>query len=114
MAQIEIVHFGAFYGKGAHTMNSDKVWGNAVIGGTMVSFWGKRNGRLSFKTRAGAQGRRDAESKWNEKTGGRRDGGDVYTPVTSQNTRMLLCPTLKQDLVSFYYSKMARGQLKKG
>lgn len=113
MAQVEIVNFGAFYGRGAHTTHSDKVWGNAVINNTMVSFWGKRNGRLSFKTRAGVAGKRDAEAKWAEKIGG-RTSGDVYTVVTSPATMALLAPTLEQDVVTFYYSKMAKGQLKKG
>src|SRR4051812_2884153 len=109
MAQVEIVNFAAFFGKGAHTNHSDKVWGNVKIENTLVSFWGKRNGRLSFKTRAGVQGRRDAESKWAEKIGGRRDGGDVYTIVSSPVTRALLCPTLQEDVVSHFYSKMSKG-----
>ncbi len=113
MANVEIKQFGAFYGTGAKTNHSDKVWGNSIIDGTMVSFWGKRNGRLSFKTRAGVQGRRDAEAKWVEKIGG-RTSGDVYTPVTSSSIQKLLCPNLHDDIVSHFYSKMSRGMLHKG
>jgi len=113
MAQVQIEQMGCFYGEGAKTIHSDKIWGNCKIEGTLVSFWGKRNGRLSFKTRVGVEGRKDAESKWAEKIGGRKSG-DVYTAVTDPVVRKLLCPNLQEDLVTFYYSKMAKGQLKKG
>jgi hypothetical protein len=112
-AQVQIINFGCFYGPGAKTVHSDKVWGNAEINGSLVSFWGKRGGRLSFKTRAGAQGRRDAEMKWAEKIGG-RTSGDVYTVVSDAKIQRLLCPTLAEDVVSHYYSKMSKGQLKTG
>lgn len=113
MAKVQIVHFGAFYGPGAKSQNSDKIWGVAVINGTCVSFWGKRNRTLSFKTRTGATGRQDAEIKWYQKIGGRKSG-DVYTPVTSEKIRKILCPNLTEQMVSFYYSKMSRGMLKTG
>ena len=113
MAQVEIVNLAAFYGKGAKTEKSDKVYGTAKVGNTLVSFWGRRNSRLSFKTRAGVQGRRDAESKWYEKIGGRKSG-DVYTSITNRATQALICPNLEADVVEFFYSKMAKGQLKKG
>ncbi len=114
MAQVQIVNFSCFYGKGAHTNHSDKIWGNCIINGSRVSLWGKRGGRLSFKTRAGAQGKKDAEAKWAEKIGGRRDGGDVYSIVADAQIQRLLCPTLAEDVVSHFYSKMSKGQLKKG
>jgi hypothetical protein len=113
MAQVEIVNLAAFYGKGAKTLNSDKIWGNARIDGTLVSFWARRGGRCSFKTRAGIQGKRDAEAKWNEKIGGRKSG-DVYTVITNTTIQKLLCPTLETDVVNHFYSKMSKGQLRKG
>jgi len=114
MAQIEIINFAAYFGKGAKTQHSDKIWFNAKIDGTLVSGWSRRNCTPSFKTRAGIQGAKDAQNKWEEKIGGRKDGGDVYTIVSNPQTQKLLCPNLHEDLVSHYYSKMAKGQLKKG
>ncbi len=113
-AQIEIVNFACYYGAGAKTIHSDKVWMNVRINGTLVSAWGKRGGRLSFKTRAGAAGNCAAEAKWAEKIGGRKDNGDVYTIVSNPGLRMALAPTLSTDLVAHYYSKLGKGQVRKG
>ncbi len=115
-AQVEVVKFGAFYNEGARGANggaakNDKVWGIAKINGSLVTFWGRRNGKLKFKTMPGSAGARAAEAKWAEKIGGRTDGGDVYMSVSNEGVRSMLCPTLKQDLTTFFYSDMALGKL---
>lgn len=114
--QVNVEKFGAFYNEGARgarggSAQNDKVWGLATINNTLVAFWGRRNGKLRFKTYPGVMGREDALNKWDEKVGGRRDGGDVYMAVQNETVRSTFCPTLKQDLVSFYYSDMAKGKI---
>lgn len=116
MANVVVEKFGAFYNEGARgerggAAQNDKVWGIARIENTLVTFWGRRNGKLKFKTMPGAAGREAAMQKWSEKTGARRDGGDIYMSVQKEEMRKFFCPTLQQDLVSFYYSDMSKGKL---
>lgn len=116
MANVVVEKFGAFYNEGVRgatggAAQNDKVWGIARIENTLVTFWGRRNGKLKFKTMPGLAGKMAAEQKWAEKTGARRDGGDVYMAVNREDMRSFFCPTLKQDLVSFYYSDLAKGKV---
>ena len=112
---VTIVKFGHFYNEGergarGNAPQNDKVWGIAKIGTTTVNFWGRRNGVLKFKTCLNTQLGKVAE-KWEEKIGGRTDGGDIYTPVTSVEMIATLCPTLEKDVSHFYYKAMASGKL---
>lgn len=116
MANVVVEKFGAYYNEGARgnaggAAQNDKVWGVAMIENTLVTFWGRRNGKLKFKTMPGRAGREAAMQKWSEKTGTRRDGGDIYMSVQNEAVRATFCPTLKQDLVSFYYSDLAKGKV---
>lgn len=113
--QVKIEAFGIFYKDGARgerggAAQNDKVWGIASIGKSLVTFWGRRNGKLKFKTMPGEAGRAAAYDKWDEKTGARRSG-DVYTSIANEMVRGTLCPNLSKDLVGFYFSDMARGKL---
>lgn len=114
-ASVEISRFGAFYNEGERgarggAASNDKVWGIAVVNGTLVNFWGRRNGVLKFKTFPKGTERK-AAAKWAEKIGGRTDGGDVYTPVTNEAMRRTLCPSLEQDVRSYYFRAMSKGTL---
>lgn len=114
-ASVEITKFAAFYNEGARgarggAASNDKVWGIAVVNGCTVNFWGRRNGVLKFKTfPKGTEAK--AAAKYAEKIGGRTDGGDVYTPVAGAAMRTALCPSLEQDVRSYFYSAMSRGTL---
>lgn len=115
MGKVEIVRFGAFYNEGARgarggAPSNDKVWGIARINGTLVNFWGRRNGVLKFKTFYKNEEHK-VMAKWEEKTGGRRDGGDIYTAVANPTTQRMLCPSLEIDVQHYYYSAMKRGTL---
>lgn len=116
MATVVVEKFGAYYNEGTRgarggAAQNDKVWGIAKIESTLVTFWGRRNGKLKFKTMPGAAGREAAMQKWAEKTGARRDGGDIYMAVSRPEMQNFFCPTLQQDLVSFYYSDLAKGKV---
>lgn len=113
-ASVEITKFAAFYNEGERgarggAASNDKVWGIAVVNGTTVNFWGRRNGVLKFKTFPKGTEHK-AAAKYAEKIGG-RTSGDVYTPVTNSAMRTTLCPSLEQDVRSYFYSAMSRGTL---
>jgi hypothetical protein len=115
VAQVEVVKFGTFYKEGTRgstggAAQNDKVWGIAKVNGSLVTFWGRRNGKLKFKTMPGQAGKMKAENTWAEKTNPNRNG-DVYMPVNREDMRNLFCPTLTDDLTSFFYSAMATGKL---
>jgi hypothetical protein len=115
MANVEIIKFGHFYNEGARgnaggAASNDKIWGIAKIDGKLVNFWGRRNGKLKFKTRYLSEMGKVME-KWAEKIGGRTDGGDVYTPILSATMQMTLCPRLVQDVTKHFYSDLAKGKV---
>ena len=111
MANVVIEQFGAFYNKGeGRGVASDKIWGIAVIGNTRVVFWGRRNSKLRFKTMVGLAGQEAAMETWWAKTNPLRKG-DVYTSIPAKGLREMLAPTLEKDLVSHFYSDMAKGKL---
>lgn len=113
--QVEVVKFGAFYNEGVRgttggAAQNDKVWGIARINNTLVTFWGRRNGKLKFKTMPGTAGKIAAENKWAEKVNPNRNG-DTYMSVTKPEMRKFFSPNLEADLVSYFYSDMATGKL---
>ena len=115
MANVSVQNFGVFYNEGVRgstggAAQNDKVWGIAVIENTLVTFWGRRNGKLKFKTMPGTAGKIAAESKWAEKTNPGRNG-DVYMAVKREEMRNFFSPALVADITKFYYSDMARGKL---
>lgn len=116
VAHIELIKFCSFYNEGVRGMTggaaqNDKVWGVARINGTLVNFWGRRNGQMKFKTFLKSQEAK-VMAKYAEKIGGRTDGGDIYTPAATTSALIAaLCPMLKQRLSSHYYSAMSQGKL---
>lgn len=115
MSNVQIVKFAHFYNEGARgakggAASNDKVWGIAKIDGKLVNFWGRRNGKLKFKTRFLSELGAVME-KYAEKIGGRTDGGDVYTPVTNASMIGTLCPFLVSDITKHFYSDMSKGKL---
>jgi hypothetical protein len=107
MAQIELIAAARFFNEGSRGMRggaaqNDKIWGIARVQGTLVRFWGRRNGGLKFKTEIG--GLRPLLNTLSEKTA---KGYDEMGPRTTAE----LCPTLMSDLSSHYYSAMSRGKL---
>lgn len=115
MAQVEMIKFAAFYNEGVRGMTggaaqNDKVWGVAKIDGKLVNFWGRRNGKLKFKTRFLTEMNKVMD-KYEEKIGGRTDGGDIYTPVVGEAMRSALCPRLEKQIVAHFYSDMSLGKL---
>lgn len=114
MANVEIIKFGVVYNEGARgeaggAPKNDKVWGIAKIDNNLVTFNGRRGGKLSFKTRY-AHEIGVCMEKWAEKTGARRDGGDIYTELKGPMIKMV-APSIDADLVKGFYSKMSRGML---
>jgi hypothetical protein len=115
-AQVEIIKFAAFYNEGARGLQggaaqNDKVWGVAKVGSTLVNFWGRRNGKLKFKTFLKSQEGK-VMAKYEEKIGGRTDGGDIYAALNPSSEMVrILSPKLKEQVVSHYYSDMSRGKL---
>jgi hypothetical protein len=114
MSQVEIVKFAVFYNDGARgnaggAPQNDKVWGIARVDGKLMTFNGRRGGKLSFKTRYNHE-MEVCLDKWSEKTGKRRDGGDIYTELSGPMIKMV-APTIEADIVKGFYSKMSRGML---
>jgi hypothetical protein len=105
MAQVEILAAAHYYEAGARgrrggAAQNDKVWGIAKVGNTMVRFWGRRNGKLSFKTEINGMPHdllREKLIKGYELMG--------------NNYQAAFAPTLKSAMPSQYYSAMSRGQL---
>lgn len=116
MANIQIINFGHFYEEGARgemggAASHDKVWGIAKVENVLVNFWGRRNGKLKFKTHLKTQAVK-LNAKWAEKIGGRTDGGDVYTAMSPDSSMVkTLCPTLTRDIEKHFFSDMAKGKL---
>lgn len=115
MSNVQILNFGHFYNEGArgargNAPQNDKVWGIAKIDNKLVNFWGRRNGKLKFKTRFLNELPVVLE-KWEEKIGGRTDGGDIYTPIANVATRAMLCPKLEADITRHFYTDMSKGKL---
>lgn len=102
MAQVQIIAAAHFYNPGKGGMfgreQNDKVWGIAKIEGTMVRFWGRRNGRLKFKTEINGAPIDMLRAKVEK---GYQDLG----PITTDR----LMPSLEQDLVAHYFSDLRRG-----
>jgi len=105
MAQVEILVAAHYFNEGTRGMNggaaqNDKLWGLAKIGTTLVRFWGRRNGKLKFKTEINGAPRellRQKLAKGYEEMG--------------HNYQAALAPRLAADMPSQYYSAMSRGQL---
>jgi len=104
--QVEVQKFGIYYND---LKNSDKVWGIARINNTLVTFWGRRNGKLKFKTVLKGQAEK-AMLAWSEKTNPFRNG-DTYSSVDRLDQRRQYAPTLEQDLVHYFYTDMSKGKL---
>jgi hypothetical protein len=105
MAQVEILVAAHFHNEGERGLRggaaqNDKVWGLAKIGTTMVRFWGRRNGKLKFKTEINGMPRDLLRAKLNK-------GYEVM----GNNYQAILAPRLAADMPSQYFSAMSRGQL---
>lgn len=104
-AQIEILAAAHFYNEGKRgarggAAQNDKVWGVAKIGSTLVRFWGRRNGKLRFKTEINGMPVDLLREKLSE-------GYEVM----GANYQAMFAPTLQSAMPSQYYSAMSRGQL---
>jgi len=105
MAQVQILVAAHFYNPGVRGMRggadqNDKVWGLAKVQGTLVRFWGRRNGPLQSKTEINGVPH-DLLRKKLEKG---------YMAMGA-NSMAALVPTLERDIPSDYFRAMARGQL---
>lgn len=115
MSNVQILNFGHFYNEGArgasgNAPQNDKVWGIAKVDNKLVNFWGRRNGVIKFKTRFLSE-LPAVLNKWEEKIGGRTDGGDVYTPIKNAATIQMLCPNLESNITKHFYRAMSLGKL---
>ncbi len=104
-AQIEIIAAAHYYKGGERkarggAAQNDKVWGIAKIGSTLVRFWGRRNGKLSFKTEINGMPHELLREKLIK-------GYDLM----SKTYQELLTPKLQSDMPSMFYSAMSRGTL---
>lgn len=109
MANVQLIALAHFYNEGTRgwqggAPSNDKVWGIAKIQGTLVNFWGRRNGKLKFKTHI--DGLFPVAVKLSEKV---RKG---YTELNANGAAAAqLCPSLVEDVTRFYYSDLARGKV---
>lgn len=116
MAKVEVLEFCAFYREGVRgayggAPQNDKVWGIARVEKTLVTFWGRRNGVLRFKTQANTPANHtDLMMQFASRCSNRRSR-DRYTPVSNLSMRDLLCPDLQGQISRHYYSAMSRGTL---
>lgn len=116
MAQVQVLQFCAFYNEGVRgayggASQNDKVWGIAQVGTTLVTFWGRRNGVLRFKTQASTPvNKTDLMMQFAQRCSNRRNR-DRYTPVSNPSMRDALCPDLAGQITRHYFSGMARGTL---
>jgi hypothetical protein len=116
MAQVEVLQFCAFYNEGIRgafggAAQNDKIWGIGRVQGTLVTFWGRRNGRLRFKTQPNTQSNRnDLMTQYGERCSNRRNR-DRYTPVSNLEMRETLCPDLTRQIERNFYSGLSRGTL---
>ena len=107
MAQIETLALAHFYNEGSRgrrggAPSNDKVWGIARIQGTLVNFWGRRGGKMKFKTHIDGL-RPVAELLQTKVTKGYRELGPKMAAT--------LCPGIEADLVSHYYSDLRQGKV---
>ena len=115
MANVQILKLAFFYNEGVRgftggAAKNDKVWGAASVDNKLVAFWGRRNGKLKFKTYF----KHELESllaKYAEKVGGRTDGGDIYTPASGALMQSCLTPDLKSDISKHFYKDLAAGKV---
>lgn len=115
MANIQILKLAFFYNEGVRGMTggaakNDKVWGAASVDNKLVAFWGRRNGKLRFKTYFKHE-MEELLEQYAKKVGGRTDGGDIYTPANSALMQSFLTPNLKNDISSHFYKDLAAGKV---
>lgn len=116
MAQVEVLRFCAFYNEGIRgavggAPKNDKVWGIAKVGTTLVTFWGRRNGALRFKTQLNTPANQtDLVTQFAQRCSNRRNR-DRYSPISNLEMRDALCPNLVGQITHHYFSSMSRGTL---
>lgn len=86
-------------------INSDKIWGIAKINNSLVTFWGRRNSTLRFKTMPGVIGKINALALFEEKV---RKG---YFELSDKKLINMLIPNLESNAKSNFFSAMSRGTL---
>lgn len=107
MAQVQILALAHFYREGSRGMSggapkNDKIWGIAKIQGTLVNFWGRREGALRFKTNI--DGVRPVIDLLQSKVD---KGYEELGPIGQAR----LCPTLSSTLASQYFSALRAGRV---
>lgn len=113
-SRVDLIAFAHYYNEGARgarggAASNDKVWGVARIDGKLVNFWGRRGGVLKFKTFFAAEEGKVMQ-KYAEKTGDRRDGGDIYTAVKPTSPLVnVLVPDLHTKISSYFYKGLRAG-----
>jgi hypothetical protein len=115
MANVQIMKLAFFYNEGERgaaggAASNDKVWGAATVDNKLVAFWGRRNGKLRFKTYFKSE-IDELLGQYNKKIGGRTDGGDIYTPANSKLMQSFLTPNLESDITKHFYKDLAKGKV---
>lgn len=116
MANVQVIQFCAFYNEGIRgsfggAAQNDKVWGIAMVEKTLVTFWGRRNGVMRFKTQPNTPANHtDLMMQFAQRCSNRRNR-DRYNPVSSLSMRDTLVPNLQAQITRHYYSAMSRGTL---
>lgn len=105
MALVQILAAAHFYSEGSRgarggAPSNDKVWGIAKVGSTLVRFWGRRGGKMKFKTEINGM----PHELLNEKLA---KGYELM----GANYQAMFTPQLASDMPRQYYSAMSRGQL---
>jgi hypothetical protein len=104
-AKIELVVAAHFFNEGERgarggAPSNDKVWGLVRIQGTLVRFWGRRNGALEFKTEINGVPHDLLRAKLAK---GYEEMGNNY--------RAILTPHLESNIPSQYFRALSTGRV---
>lgn len=99
---VEIIKVAMFKDE---SINSNKIWGIAKINNSLVTFWGRRNSTLRFKTMPGLTGKVSALNTLTKKI------NKGYFLINDKKLINMLIPNIEKNMQSNFFSAMSRGKL---
>lgn len=114
MAKVDIIKMGHAFHKGQRgekeggAPSKDSIWGIAFVGGSLVKFFGRRGGKMRFKSEKKADLPAAIEQFTNEKLSGFPFGKKLdcrYTEVAPANFNELV-PDLETEISKHYYAAL--------
>jgi hypothetical protein len=115
MAKVEIIKLGHALiegerGEKGGKPSKDSVWGIAYVGNALVKFYGRRGGKLRFKTEKKAA-LDEALALFEEKLAGKDVKGIKYVDVSSAKGIKETCPSIVEDVSKGYYAAVREGKV---